>query len=310
MRSRRGFTLVEVLVAIGLLVMLTSLALPVALTNTTSARATTAERLLKLAPNTARSEAQRLGQPVAIVLLPSEDGTTLRLSIVRQPDPQSQSARDRGADPDDVSTWPAVDEARLMPTGTRLWAGDLDELDESADSDGFTSGGGSMLERAFSGGEPVVLAAAGDGASEAVVLAWFLSDGSALAGRATAVRLADGRVVRVRVEALTGRLEFGAAPEPAAELAGGASPELESEAADARGDAFPSLGGSDLTVEPAEGRTFADLEFDELEFEDLSGGFDREWPEGTAGRAREGEPTEGREPDSPVRTNPQPPQPR
>ena len=104
MRRRRGFTLVEVLVALGLLVLVASLALPVALTNTARARATTAERMLSLAPSAARGEARRLGAPVALVLLPTEDGTEdggpLRLAMVRQGDPQG----DQPADPDDVES--------------------------------------------------------------------------------------------------------------------------------------------------------------------------------------------------------------
>ena len=110
MIGRRGFTLVEVMVALGLLVVIASLTLPVALTNTKAARAQAAERTLRLAPNTARGEAQRLGQPVGLVLVPSEEGEQLRLTQVRRPDPLQSDGADAAADPDDVATWPTVDQ--------------------------------------------------------------------------------------------------------------------------------------------------------------------------------------------------------
>lgn len=314
MRSRRGFTLIEVLVALGLLVLIVSLALPVALTNSATARAKTAERVLKLAPNTARGEAQHRGQPVALVLLPSEDGEELSLALVRQPDPESDSARDQEADPDDISTWPTVDDPTLLPQGTSLWDGELDELEafEAAAEAEAERGDESLLDRAFVEDDAEI---APEGAfsepADPVVLAWFLSDGSALAGQATVVRLADGRVVRVRVEALTGRLEFTPAPE----LEEGA----EEDPAEQE-DPSDSPDEPPMDSEPSEAGGFESLGFDELEFEpmgfeDLSSRFGGGSGDETDQPDEPGDRRPGRssQPDtsrSPERTNPQPPQPR
>ncbi|MEQ8318601.1 MAG: prepilin-type N-terminal cleavage/methylation domain-containing protein [Phycisphaerales bacterium] len=215
---RRGFTLIEVLVALGLLVVISSLALPVALTNTDGARARTAERILTLAPAVARAEAQRSGVPVALVLAPSEDDQSLSLLVVREPEPGAESAADQRADPSDVSTWPRVDEDRVLPEGTRLWQGQMQRLEafeERARAQAEAEPAeGSPLELAFTDDEELAPPlGAMDEPAEPVVLAWYLSDGSAMAGEATVVRLADGRVVRVRVEPLVGRLVFTRAPE-------------------------------------------------------------------------------------------------
>lgn len=327
MRRRRGFTLVEVLVALGLLVLVASLALPVALTNTARARATTAERMLSLAPSAARGEARRLGAPVALVLLPTEDGTEdggpLRLAMVRQGDPQSDQPADLAADPDDVATWPTVDQPMDLPDGTRLWAGPADALAD-LEAEGLP-----LLESTLDDG------AAGRDQLAAqpqapVVLAWFLSDGSAVAGEATVLRLADGRIVRVRVEALVGRLVFTPAPElaedagddPASQpdepLAPGDEPPLDASGQpDDEGapfDASASAGSfGERSFEPLgfEDRRFDELgfdepefdrlEFEELAFEDLA--FDR--PERERRDARDDEAADPSE-----RTNPEPPQPR
>lgn len=213
---RRGFTLIEVLVALGLLVVISSLALPVALTNTAGARARTAERILTLSPAAARAEAQRSGVPVALVLAPSEDGQSLSLLVVREPEAGAETAADHRADPSDVSTWPRVDEDRALPEGTRLWQGRLEQLEafEAQAKAQAESGDGLPLELAFTEDDetpppPGALQAPAD----PIVLAWYLSDGSAMAGEATVIRLADGRVVRVRVEPLVGRLVFTRAPE-------------------------------------------------------------------------------------------------
>lgn len=313
MRCRRGFTLVEVLVALGLLVLIASLALPVALTNTTSARATTAERVLKLAPNTARGEAQHRGLPVALVLLPSEDGEELRLALIRQPDPESDNARDLAADPDDISTWPTVDDPTPLPRGTALWDGEIEELEafEAAAEDAEQAGDPLLADAFVEDDADAAPESAIAEPVDPVVLAWFLSDGSAMAGEATVVQLADGRVMRVRVEALTGRLEFTRAPE--------LEDEAEEEAADTDGEADESQDPSEASDEPVEdgepsgvgegeSRGFEDLEFDELEFDDLSDGFDREAGDGSDEPSDE--PTQPDTSGTPGRTNPQPPQPR
>ncbi len=332
MRCRRGFTLVEVLVALGLLVLIASLALPVALTNTTDARARTAERILKLAPAVARGEAQSRGLPVALMLRPSEDGTELSLELVRQPDPQGESAQDLEADPEDISTWPTVDEPKALPRGTKLWDGEMAELEafeaaaEEA-SEAVGQGGGMPPLGAFTEDESE---AAPEGIAvepaDPVVLAWFLSDGSAMAGEATVVQLADGRVLRVRVEALTGRLEFTRAPE---------LEEADEEEADEATDDGDQPAGSEeeqaegdepSEAEANESRTFDELEFEQpefeqlefeqlefeplefedLEFEDLGSRFDR-----GSGRESSRDPESQPESESTrERTNPQPPQPR
>lgn len=312
MAGGRGFTLVEVLVALGLLVMIAALALPVALTNTTTARARTAERMLLLAPAVARGEAQRLGRPVALVLLPSDDGGALRLAVVREPDPQSDSPADQRADPEDIATWPTVDQPQELPEGTRLWTGELEELEAIQDDIAADVQTPSALEAAFADrlAEALPDEPQGQLAEPAapVVLAWFLSDGSALAGEATAVRLADGRVVRLRVRALTGTLELdfqslepAAAEDPAGE--------------DERGerDALEPAGLDDVaTMDDAAGASgFDELGFEENGFEDLGSRFGSDEPDEPRRRAPRS--TTSREQDEtsdPPQTNPQPPQPR
>lgn len=307
MLCRRGFTLVEVLVAMGLLVLVASLALPVALTKTDSSRAKTAERILKLAPNAARGEAQARGVPVALVLLPSADGTELRLAMVRQPEPASESAADLAADPDDISTWPMVDDSARLPQGTVLWDGPVGELEayEAAAEGAAGRGGVPALDRAFVDDQDRFApeGALGEPAAP-VVLAWFLSDGSAMAGQATVVRLADGRVIRVRVEALAGRLEFTRAPE--LEEAGEDGAFVPDEDVEASREPMEA----DRTVRDGEEETrgFDDLEFESLEFDDLSARFDREPSDES--REPAGQPSESDTSRGPERTNPQPPQPR
>lgn len=306
MRCRRGFTLVEVLVALGLLVLIASLALPVALSNTTSARATTAERVLKLAPNTARGEAQHRGLPVALVLLPSEDGEELRLALIRQPDPESDNARDLAADPDDISTWPTVDDPTSLPRGTALWDGEIEELEAfEAAAEEAEQAGDPLLAEAFVEDDADV---APEGAIaepvEPVVLAWFLSDGSAMAGEATVVQLADGRVMRVRVEALTGRLEFTRARE-LEEVPEDEAPEPDEDTEEPQ---EPVDDGEPSEADESDTRRFEDLEFESLEFDDLSPGFDRD-----TGDEQDEPADQPAQPDTsrtPERTNPQPPQPR
>lgn len=281
MQARRGFTLIEVLVAIGLLVVISSLAVPVALTNTESARARTAERILSLAPGVARGEAQRTGGPVALVLAPpaGADGP-LRLLIVREPDPARGDAADQNADPGDVATWPPVDEPRDLPLGTRLWEGEIEQFEAfEAQAQDQTQARGPVAPRAFTEddarGSPAGPAGTGE-PMDAVVLAWYLSDGSAMAGRATVVRLADGRVVRVRVEPLVGRLVFTPAPEleegaEAPQDEGGEPPERGAgdEPAGARGgmDAASEPGGRGLDRAGLDRSGFDRPEFDRPEFE-------------------------------------------
>jgi hypothetical protein len=244
----------------------------------------------------------------------------LALELVRQPDPQSDNPSDLEADPQDISTWPAVDEPKVLPKGTRLWDGELAELEafeaqaEDATEAVGERGGLPPLGGAFVEDESAAMPG-GVAAEPAdpVVLAWFLSDGSAMAGQATVVRLADGRVLRVRVEALTGRLAFTRAPELE-----GADEEEAGEPEDAPGEGDEQDG---LPEEPPDEPADADepgfdaLEFDELgfeefgfeelEFEDLGGRFEREGGQESGDRPSQPESDSTRE-----RTNPQPPQPR
>lgn len=333
MAEGRGFTLVEVLVALGLLVMIAALALPVALTNTTTARARTAERMLTLAPAVARGEAQRLGRPVALVLLPSDDGEALRLAVVREPDPESQSPADQRADPGDIATWPTVDQPRELPEGTRLWTGELEELEAIQEDIAADVQTPSALEAAFADRLSEALPDEPQGQlaepTAPVVLAWFLSDGSALAGDAAAVRLADGRVVRLRVRALTGTLELdfrsaratsevdptGEDERDALEPAGPDDVATMDDGASASGfgeTVFDELGFDELGFDELE---FDELEFDERGFDDLGSRLTgdepdepgRRTPRTTTSRQAE-EQAEGQS-ETPE-TNPEPPQPR
>lgn len=269
---RRGFTLIEVLVALGLLVVISSLALPVALTNTDGARARTAERILTLSPAVARAEAQRSGVPVALVLAPSEDGQSLSLLVVREPDAGAETIEDQRADPNDVSTWPRVDEDRDLPEGTRLWQGRLEQLEafEAQSEAQAQSGDRSPLEMAFTEDDeapppPGALEAPGD----PIVLAWYLSDGSAMAGEATVIRLADGRVVRVRVEPLVGTLVFTRAPELEEQPQRPEDPEdAPDDASEPDGRAAPERPGRSLSsTSRFDAPEFDRPQFDELEFD-------------------------------------------
>ncbi|OAB62948.1 hypothetical protein AY599_16555 [Leptolyngbya valderiana BDU 20041] len=354
MHRRRGFTLIEVLVALGLLVVITSLALPVALTNTQAARARTAERVLTLSPAVARGEAQRRGVPVALVLAPTEDGQGLRLLVVREPQAGSDDAADQAADPQDVTTWPAVDQPRQLPEGTRLWRGDLDELEAfetrrqlDAAADVGSDGGDAMLDRAFAEpAAPMAPAGAMDDRPDAVTLAWYLSDGSAVAGDATVVRLADGRVVRARIEPLVGRLLFTRAPEleegaqaqdpadedptdpdraPAGESDPADGPPMD-DAGSPEGRPAPGFDPLEFDRPQFEQRAFDRPEFDERAFDPLE--FDRpefdrpefdrpefdplEFDSLEPDDRREGEDAsrQPQEKDGARRTNPEPPQPR
>lgn len=272
---RRGFTLIEVLVALGLLVVISSLALPVALTNTDGARARTAERMLTLSPAVARAEAQRSGVPVALVLAPSEDAQSLSLLVVREPETGGESAADQRADPNDVSTWPRVDQDRLLPEGTRLWQGQIQRLEAFEEQAEAEAAEGSPLELAFTDDEELVPPpGAMDEPAEPVVLAWYLSDGSAMAGEATVVRLADGRVVRVRVEPLVGRLVFARARELEEGPERPEDPDDEpADASEPDGQDTPerpdrSTGSSSRFEAPEfDRREFDALEFDRPEFE-------------------------------------------
>ena len=319
MAGGRGFTLVEVLVAVGLLVLISALALPVALTNSTGARASTAERMLTLAPNVARAEAQRLGRPVALLLLPSEDGQVLELAFVREPDAASDLPADVRADLEDVATWPSVGEPRQLPTGTGLWTGEPEELEALQEGVRAGARGGSPLEAAFTDrlveappdeepGEP----------AEPVVLAWFLSDGSALAGNAAAVRLADGRIVRLRVRELIGslNLDFESPVETEDELG---DLDREEMSDDEQAATDPVGAGGQSPSESAAEQGFEELDFEELGFEELgfealgfgeSGSrFGSDEPD-EPGRPTRSSPRGSSSQDEAPDTNPQPPQPR
>ncbi|MFI4916658.1 MAG: prepilin-type N-terminal cleavage/methylation domain-containing protein [Phycisphaerales bacterium JB060] len=343
MHRRRGFTLIEVLVALGLLVVITSLVLPVALTSTEAARARTAERILALAPGVARGQAQRSGGPVALVLAPGAgEGDPLRLLIVREPDPSGGGAADLSADPRDVSTWPPVAEPRELPEGTRLWEGRVDELEAfEAQAEARAMGASAedpMVPRAFTEGDAEASPVGMGEPVEAVVLAWYLSDGSAMAGRATVVRLADGRVVRARVEPLVGRLVFTPAPE----LEEGAAPRVDEDGVPLEGDALddpaealaepvtagepgemesdalafdrpeferpefnrPEFASPKFDTMEFESREFDALEFDALEFDRLE--FDDLGEPASDGDRQD----ESQEQDEGDRANPEPPQPR
>ncbi len=267
MRQRRGFTLVEVLVAIGLLVLIAALALPVALTNTTGARAQTAERQLRLSPSVARAEAQVAGVPVGLMLQPSDDARSLSVAIVREPDMRSDRPADLAADPDDVATWPTVAEPEVLPRGTRLWDGELDALDDALaelDSPSPFDAALEPTEELFADARPSSFE---DEAPEPIVLAWFLSDGSAIVGQPAAVRLADGRVLRVRVEALAGTIEYDlieveSDDEPATE------PEDDDSEAEDPSNAAEGAREAGSESGRSGGRTAADpLRFDSLDFE-------------------------------------------
>jgi prepilin-type N-terminal cleavage/methylation domain-containing protein len=342
MRGGRGFTLVEVLVALGLLVLVAALSLPVAFTNTTGARAQTAERLLRLAPALARGEARELGTPVGLLLSPAEDDGPLRLVVVREPDPQRESAADLAADPNDVATWPQVGEARDLPEGTRLWTGRPEALDDAL-AENAPPGGGSLVEDALAAQAPGAPAAGGGGSEppvEPVVLAWFLSDGSALQGDAAGVVLPDGRVVRLRVAALTGavslefqQMERGEEPmgDARADRAAGDRATAQPPAMDAAGMDRAGMDGSQMDgVSPdsaagADASPFDPPGFDTIEFEPL--GFEAlefealefepspfDGPASGSG-SRSGDASDrdggsGRSSDEPTEAPPQPPQPR
>ena len=315
MRQRRGFTLVEVLVAIGLLVLIAALALPVALTNTTGARAQTAERQLRLSPSVARAEAQVAGVPVGLMLQPSDDARSLSVAIVREPNMRSDRPADLAADPDDVATWPTVAEPEVLPRGTRLWDGELDALDDALaelDSPSPFDAALEPTEELFADARP---SSFDDEAPEPIVLAWFLSDGSAIVGPPAAVRLADGRVLRVRVEALAGTIEYDlieveSDDEPATEPDGEDSEADDpSEASEDPGepprigdrpgrDATPTRPSFDsLDFEPREFETrdferrdFGSREFDSLGFDER--GFEERSFEDRAFERRDFEPRE------------------
>jgi len=316
MRGRSGFTLVEVLVAVGLLVLIAALSLPVALTNTAGARAQSTERMLRLTPAMARAEAQRLGAPVGVVLLPSPDGAELRVAIVREPDAKGDNPRDLAADPSDVATWPTVAQPQTLPRGTRLWEGELDALDDVEPVD---AAGVSTLDAAFAVPDELLDEAVGESRAgqspRAVVLAWFLSDGSAFAGRPAAIRLADDRVLRIRVEALAGKLAFDVL-------------ERATERDDARGldedaqvapleegmgeqpagtdDSSPAADSTDFEPLAFDEMAFDELVFDEIELEDPSQGFSD-----LGDPASENETSSGRDAATqPRETLPQTPQPR
>lgn len=318
----------EVMVALGLLVLIASFTLPVALTSTDRARALTAERILLLAPNLARGEARAQGQPVAMVLMPLEvedPGTGpagVRLVLVRRPDPESDSPEDPRADPEDILTWPMVGQDQMLPEGTTLWNGAVDDLEineptaSAEDESGLPEEAFARLSAEVDGGVGPTMGP--DGPAEAVVLAWYLSDGSAVVGQAAMLRLADGRVVRAQVEPLTGQLVLSI---PRDEALAATDPD-EPDAGE--GPVGRDRAGAPDPGEDADGRRFEDLGFEELGFdeigfedrgfEDLGERFGRgpghEEAEDEAERAGTGA-SPGTEPAEPgIRTTPHPPQPR
>ncbi|GIW73975.1 MAG: hypothetical protein KatS3mg103_0497 [Phycisphaerales bacterium] len=291
MVRRGGFTLIEVMVALGLLVLIASLVVPVALTDTTTARAEAAERMLLLGPAVARGEARQAGRPVALALVERGDGRPLSLAVLRVPGGEdADPARAAPTDPADPLTWPTVAEPQALPEGTSLWEG-ADPLDDAAPA-GPTyqpwAGGGQALvgsSRADGRADPLAMALegadgagpAGGPAERAVVLAWFFSDGTAAAGEAVTVRLPDGRLVQVRVQPLHGsvRLQAASAPPPA-------PPQAGADEASAWPSAVPDAttigelageGQGRTGTEPGfDGSSFGEPGFDELGFDEL--GFD------------------------------------
>ncbi|MCW5756399.1 MAG: prepilin-type N-terminal cleavage/methylation domain-containing protein [Phycisphaeraceae bacterium] len=330
MRDARGFTLLEVMVALGLLGLVATFTLPVVLTNGPRARAQTAERMLVLSPNMARGEARALGQPVALVLLPEPaspgtQGASLRLVVVRRPDPDSNRAADQRADPGDLATWPIVGQDARLPEGTSIWNGsqsDLDLFEPEGEGDVFEIAL-ARLPEANGANRPMDAQTPG----EAIVLAWFLSDGSAVGAGEATLRLADGRVVRAWVEPVTGRLLLGT-PRDGADRAAVADAPLEEDGPLARRrDPFEDLDTDDPQTETPGFREigfrelgfrelgFRELGFEGRTFEDLGDRFERRTgSSGSRTRDPSGsviEPDSEPGPSGPgVRTSPQPPQPR
>ncbi|MEO1008178.1 MAG: prepilin-type N-terminal cleavage/methylation domain-containing protein [Planctomycetota bacterium] len=237
MHVRAGFTLIETLVTLALVVLLGSLVVPATLARSEQARTSAAERELELFPSIARREAQRLGGPVAIVLIPAED-ERLELAAVRMPD----SEEDPEADSNLPATWPRVAEDRVLPEGTSLvdpselfdFVGEVDLVERrelvtapKPEQESVPRVASPVDERGVPTGP--------------VLVAWFLSDGTAVPVTTAAIELPDARRVRLTVRALSGEVGLSLAladpiePDAADETKAGTAP-APTAAASAGGD--------------------------------------------------------------------------
>jgi len=266
MRSRAAFTLVEVLIVLGVVALLATLVLPAGLARTDRTRSAVAESLLLLAPSSAAAEARLSRTPLALVLDSDSDGR-LRLMTVRPPvddDGGAMGGADAfggrgldgpggmdGLDGEDPSAWPRVGIVRALPAGVELIDSALLEtrLPLGTPAGGLGQGGDGAGE-AGRGLPPIEglagldlgVGADGDGPEPVgTVLAWFLTDGVALEPRPVVLRLPDGRVVRLAIEPLTGRASLGEVNDATADAGADAGAD-----ADDRGDAGGEDAGDDL----------------------------------------------------------------
>lgn len=188
--AARAFTLIEVVIALGLVLLLGGLALPTLIGLTSGASLSESESRVESVAAICRAEAMRRGQVIELAARENADGVTVLLG--RRADSAPVSGAGDAPDGDGAASdpWPAflVEE---LPRGCAV----IEDVAER-ESTGRAEDGG----RAGPGAE--------DGGSAAprkeVLIAAFLPSGAAAVRGATKLRAKDGREASIGVNSWTG----------------------------------------------------------------------------------------------------------
>ena len=188
----RAFTLWELVVAIGLLLIIAALAVPLSLAWFGQAQFDEAGRQVEAALSMARSDAQREGKPVQIMLRPDESGgwSVVKVPVLGAPDfegdatAQSRTSSDRRADETLVSL-PRNVQVSLAPKNDDDAAG---TPNEPANESGAASSDD-------------------DSAHEGFVVATFMPDGEPTRCSAWVMADTKGKALRFTIDSWTGQVK-------------------------------------------------------------------------------------------------------
>lgn len=192
----RGFTLIELMIALAIVAMLAGIVLPIGLSRLNADTFAQTQRQLESAVGIARADAQRRGVLMKLVAVESE-GVTAIWSIERE----AASQRGQGTQREFILELPAGTGIEPVPFAT-----DDEEPGEGEEGEGEAERGGAGAAGAAAEGTPVERA-----------LCVLMPDGTVVPGEAMALRGRDGTRARIGFNAWTGALSFTILPREGAD---------------------------------------------------------------------------------------------
>lgn len=190
----RGFTLIELMIALAIVAMLAGIVLPIGLSRLNADTFAQTQRQLESAVSIARADAQRRGVLMKLVAIEA-DGVTAVWSVERN----AAERRDRPARREFILELPAGTGIEPAPVAAEEEEPGPEEEDK---------------EERTEGGERATGAEAGPVERPLCVL---MPDGTVVAGSAMALRGRDGTRARIGFNAWTGALSFTIIPREDAE---------------------------------------------------------------------------------------------